>query len=396
MMVLAAKTKSYPFAILIVLLALLTSHQPLNAQTPSEASDQPILYRGDQHRDGFVSSGGVPMFREIAWQKNIGEAGISSPLYADNTIYIGTNRGEMLALDAKTGDELWAFKSVGGNAGSPAVKGNIVYSGLGLDEAGGMGLYALNRQTGELLWSFSTKSPIWLTSPLIVGDKIYFGDLDGTFYAVDIKTHQKVWSIDVKRSVYWNAAADEGIVYFTALGSMYAVDANTGKQLWQISTSRDWSPLAVDNGMVYAGDLNHKFYALDGKTGKEIWTFKDMPTDRANWSAPAVADGVVYAGNRTGYMYAFDSKTGEQLWKFKADAPPTSDPLLANGILYFGVGSHGNESAGEAKGSFYAVDISSGKALWTFTAKGEIFNGPAISESSIYFLTARGILYSLQ
>jgi outer membrane protein assembly factor BamB len=98
--------------------------------------------------------------------------------------------------------------------------------------------------------------------------------------------------------------------------------------------------------VIYAGALNHQFYALDAQTGKQLWTFEDTLTLRANWSAPAVAGGVVYAGNRTGYMYAFNAKSGKQVWKFKTDAPPTSDPLIANGALYFGVGSHGKHEPG--------------------------------------------------
>jgi outer membrane protein assembly factor BamB len=395
MMILILKLKRQLVTALVATFVFMALCQPLYAQTSTDASDQPILYRGDQYRTGLITATGVPKLTGAAWQKNIGEAGVSSPVYVDGTIYVGTNRGEMLAFNATTGDRKWAFTSVGGNASSPAIEGDVVYVGLGLDPSD-TGLYALNRQTGEQLWAYKTTSPIWLASPLIFNGKVYFGDLDGNFYAVDTQTHEKVWSINVNRAVYWNAAADNDTLYFTASSGLYAVDANTGEQRWQVSKGADWAPLAVDNGVVYAGNLNHQFYALDGKTGQELWTFKDTPIDRANWSAPAIADGVVYAGNRTGYMYALDGKTGNQVWKFKADAPPTSDPLIANGVLYFGVGSHGNESAAEDEGSFYALDTASGKALWQFKSKGEIFNGPAISESSIYFLTASGLLYSLQ
>src|ERR1051326_6526031 len=149
----------------------------------------------------------------------------------------------------------------------------------------------------------SKPAALWLTSPLLYDGRVYFGDQNGVFYAVDIGTHREVWRVETGRSIYWNAAADNGMVYFTGMGMMYAVDARTGKERWHLSNSVDWCPLAIESGVIYAGALNNRFAALDAQTGRELWSFQDVVTDRANCSDPAVASGVVYAGNRTGYMY---------------------------------------------------------------------------------------------
>jgi outer membrane protein assembly factor BamB len=373
-----------------------TSSTPTATISPPSPIPEPIsLYRGNAQRTGLVNVPGVPNLAGVAWQKQIGEAGFSSPVYVDGVIYLGTNRGDLLALDAESGDELWTYTEVGGNAGPAAVAGNVVYMGLGVT-AGNMGLYALDRHTGKELWNFQTSSPIWLTAPLLYDGKVYFGDQNGVFYAVDIGTHREVWRLDTGRSIYWNAAADDGLVYFTGMGMMYAVDARTGKERWHSRSSVDWSPLTIASGVIYAGALDNGFAAINAQTGDELWSFRDVMTDRANWSAPAVADGVVFAGNRTGYMYAFDARTGAQRWKFKADAPPTSDPLIADGVLYFGVGSHGNTHAEQDQRDVYALNAQTGAALWRFKAQGEVFNGPGLSEHKVYFLTAAGILYALQ
>jgi len=376
--------------------AAITSPTPTaTISTPTIIPEPISLYRGNAQRSGAVNVTGVPKLAGVAWRKQVGEAGFSSPVYVDGVIYLGTNRGDLLALDAESGDERWAFTAVGGNAGPVAVAGDVVYVGLGTT-AGGMGLYALDRHAGKPLWDFQTNSPIWLTAPLLYDGKVYFGDQNGVFYAVDIGTHREVWRMETGRSIYWNAAADNGMVYFTGMGMMYAVDARTGKERWHSRSSVDWSPLAIESGVIYAGALDNGISAIDAQTGKELWRFRDVMTDRANWSAPTVLDGVVYAGNRTGYMYAFDARTGAQRWKFKADAPPTSDPLIANGVLYFGVGSHGNTHAEQDQRDVYAVNAQTGAALWTFKAQGEVFNGPALSTQKVYFLTAAGILYALQ
>jgi outer membrane protein assembly factor BamB len=109
---------------------------------------------------------------------------------------------------------------------------------------------------------------------------------------------------------------------------------------------------------------------------------------RADWSPLTIESGVIYAG-------AFEAGTGRLIWKFKADASPTSDPLIANGVLYFGVGSHGNLTPEEDQRDINAVNTQTGASLWKFKAQGEVFNGPALSTQRVYFLTAAGILYAL-
>jgi eukaryotic-like serine/threonine-protein kinase len=379
--------------LIVAAVAFMLSMLPRSATAAATTSE--ILYRGNAQRTGAYDMRGVPSLSGTAWKASVGEAGFSSPVYADGMVYIGNNRGEVRAFDAKTGEEQWAFTSVGGNASPVAIAGGVVFAGLGTPESRGMGLFALDSQTGKQLWAFKTDGPIWLSAPLLYDGAAYFGDMNGVLYSVDLKTHQELWRVTTNRAVLWHAAAEGDVVYFTASEKMIALDAHTGEQKWQISIGTNWMPHAVQNGLVYAGDGNHRFYALDAQTGKELWTFKDTPTDRAEWSAPAIGNGVVYAGNRTGFMYAFDAPTGKELWKFKAAAPATSDPIIANGILYFGVGAHGNLKAEQTEAYFYAVNAKTGDEIWKFKAEGEIFNGPALADDMVYFLTAASHLYAL-
>src|ERR1700691_3556891 len=52
----------------------------------------------------------------------------SSPAVADGVVYVGSNDGNVYALDAKTGANLWSF-TTGGGASSPAVVDGVVYVG---------------------------------------------------------------------------------------------------------------------------------------------------------------------------------------------------------------------------------------------------------------------------
>src|SRR5262245_29132445 len=277
----------------LLIVAAVSFVLPMLARSATAAAaTSEILYRGDAQRTGAYDMPGVPSLSGTAWKASVGEAGFSSPVYADGIIYIGNNWGEIRAFDAKTGAERWAFTSVGGNASPVAIADGVVYAGLGTPESRGMGLVALDGQTGKQLWAFKTDGPIWLCAPLLYNGPAFFRGLNGVFYSVDSKTNQELWRVTTNRAVLWHAAAEGDAVFFTASEKMIALDALTGKQKWQISIGTNWMPHAVQNGLVYAGDGNHRFYAIDAQTGKEVWTFKDTTTNRAAWSAPAIANGV--------------------------------------------------------------------------------------------------------
>jgi outer membrane protein assembly factor BamB len=77
---------------------------------------------------------------------------------------VGDIQGNFYAQDALSGAELWRFQARGGIVTSPVVVGDTVYfgSGEGL-------LYALDRFTGETIWYLSLESPIEV-SPVFAGD----------------------------------------------------------------------------------------------------------------------------------------------------------------------------------------------------------------------------------
>jgi eukaryotic-like serine/threonine-protein kinase len=117
------------------------------------------------------------------WSFNAG-AGIASPLaVANGVVYLGTSgsAGEVDALSAESGTQLWSF-STGGpiESSSPTVAGGVVYVGSTDDN-----VYALNSATGAELWRFPTGSAVE-SSPAVVNGRVYIGSTDGTLYAFSL------------------------------------------------------------------------------------------------------------------------------------------------------------------------------------------------------------------
>jgi outer membrane protein assembly factor BamB len=89
-----------------------------------------------------------------AWMIHVTEgeaAGTMSgvPVVIDGIMYIGTSRGEVLAVNAATGAIIWRFKSTFGNRNN---RGVAVAEGKVFSGAAGSRLIALDQKTGALLW----------------------------------------------------------------------------------------------------------------------------------------------------------------------------------------------------------------------------------------------------
>jgi outer membrane protein assembly factor BamB len=260
------------------------------------------------------------------WNYTTGVLMNSSPNVVNGVVYIGSGNSNVYALNASTGAKLWNYTSPGPsqsviergfNSGafesSPAVANGIVY--IGSDDGN---LYALNASNGDKIWNYTTSfQQTYLTgnqvtsSPAVSQGIVYVGSVGGNIYAFNATTGDKIWSYYTGPSVnygggYWHGvqaspAVANGVVYVGSVdGNMYALDASTGKQIWAEKFFSILSSAAVSGDVVYVGIANN-VTALNATTGSRIWVF--LTQNQIN-SSPAVADGVVYISSENGNFYA--------------------------------------------------------------------------------------------
>jgi outer membrane protein assembly factor BamB len=94
-------------------------------------------------------------------------------------------------------------------------------------------------------------------------------------------------------------------------------------------------------------------------------------------------------------MYALQADTGEIQWQFETEDWATTDPVLAEGILYFGVGAHANLVESTTDRLFYALEAATGEPAWTFRGSGPVYSAAALGNGAIYFKTLDNVLYAL-
>ena len=158
-------------------------------------------------------------------------------------------------------------------------------------------------------------------------------------YALDAQTGQQKWTFSTMVAVdYATAIGDDGTVYVASKDNhLYALDGQTGQEKWRINMGGDsmlaGSP-ALANGMVYVGTENARhLYAVDVTTGQEVWRFN---TGGYVFSSPAYVDGILYVGSASRKLYAVDAQTGQEVWQFEAGGQVYSSPVVADGVVYFG------------------------------------------------------------
>jgi len=237
----------------------------------------------------------------------------SSPVVSDGVVYIGGADGNLYALNGTTGEQIWMVASLNTPVRtSPAVADGVVYF------TAGNRLIALDAATGEEKWAFAFSLPA-RSSPTVHDGLVYFGDNGSTIYAVDGVTGEEHWRYRI--GYYWvvsTAAVSEGVVYIGGDDSFVnALDAKTGEEKWRFETLGEtiWSSPAVVNGVLYVGDWNFGsaeneagrtlwgyLYAVDLLTGEKLWDFE---TGGNIVSSPVVDEnGVIYFGSLDGHLYA--------------------------------------------------------------------------------------------
>ena len=263
----------------------------------------------------------------------------TTPVVVGGVMYV-TRVNSVIALDARTGAEIWVFtrpasKGLVGDAAGGINRGVAVLGDRVFVVTDNAHLLALHRITGGLLWDVemadSSKHYGSTSAPLIVGDLVISGvsggdeGIRGQLNAFRASTGEHVWrfwSIPApgdSEAATWVGRALEHGCGSTWLTGTY--DAETGTLFWPVG-----NPCPDFNGDERRGDnlYTDSVLALDPLTGKLKWHYQFTPHDLHDWDAtetPMLVDltfkgerrKVLLQGNRNGFFYVLDRVNGHLL-----------------------------------------------------------------------------------
>jgi outer membrane protein assembly factor BamB len=235
-------------------------------------------------------------------------------------LYVGTQDGRVVAIDATTGVELWNAGTGDAVVSTPAVAAGRVYAGS-FDGK----VYALDAATGAQMWTYDTGAPV-TSAPALYDGLVIVGSRSYDLVALDAATGRLVWT-----RYYWyswvesSASIFGGVAYIGSsdAAKLFAFDARSGRRVWEVDAAGSaWAQPAVSASRVYIGSVGTLNYmvphramalAVDRETGRPVWHRFALPPAGAPGSltmwgfagSPALGAGLVFFGSLDGRVYAF-------------------------------------------------------------------------------------------
>lgn len=277
----------------------------------------------------------------------------------NGTIYASIGYGELIAMDAATGDVRWTQKLDASGAGQPTVHGDLIYLLAG-DDTG----WAIETDSGRIAWqiggSTSISNVLGAPAPVISDDLAVFAFGSGELQAVFRRGGLRRWDASVLGERAGRALSkiddvtgapvvNDGVLYAgNQAGRTVAVNASSGARIWTANDGAIGPIWPVDDSVFAITDRN-ELIRLDASDGSKVWGYelpnfvKDRPKKISEVFAhhgPILAGGRIIVASNDGQLRSFDPTDGRLISSVKIPSGATTAPVVAGGTLYV-VGRNG-------------------------------------------------------
>lgn len=352
-------------------------------------ADQWAHFRGSGLLTGVTASA-LPEKLSVAWTYEAGESIESSAAIVDGVVYVGSQAGELIALELATGKLKWKYTMKAGiGESSPAVADGVVYVG----DTGGI-FHAVDAATGKRVWTFKTEMEI-KASPVVIDGKVLIGSYDEHLYALNAKTGALLWKLQAAGPIHSTAGVLDGVAFVSGCDGVFrGVRIRDGKQVFEVNVGAytGASP-ALERGtgeagrrFAYFGTFENEVLGVDVAAQKAVWRYEHAQRKFPFYSSAALADGKVILGGRDKMVHALDARTGKAAWTFTTRARVDSSPVITGGRVYIGSGD----------GKLYVLDVKTGKKVSEFEAGAPLSASPAVAGGYLVIGSQDGVLYALK
>jgi outer membrane protein assembly factor BamB len=342
----------------VEIVKLLNENQVCRERLKQVVDELPEISKDPQDHFIFQGEGNIPQV----------------PVLGKDRLFFGCG-ASFYALNAETGAIVWQRQS-SGRTWSPAW-----LSGESLFVCSDGRLFALSPEDGREQWVFETRKS--LTSPFACWGKVFVGSEVGTLYAVDATNGSRLWTFNVAQSISIASGVWQNRIFAASKDhSLYAVDKDEGECLWRFTTGGQIRAVpGIFGDVIYLPSADHKVYALHASRGRVLWSFN---TKGEVHTSPWWKDGRVYVGSRDRYLYALNAQDGTEIWRRQMFGYPSS-PVTSRGMLYL-----------SSQGRVYAFSLADHRTRWCFPLGVSFAAAPVIGNSRIYVGTLPGKMICLK
>ncbi len=363
---------------LLLLLPLTFLLFPCALRAQDTPADNWSQFRGNPWLTG-VSQSNLPGELKLLWTYEAGESIESSAAIVGSTVFVGSQKGELISLNLENGALYWKYhidSPIGES--SPAYSGGVVYVG----DLGGW-FHAVNAADGKKLWAFKTGSEI-KSSPVVVGDRVLIGSYDQHLYCLSTRNGSVLWKVKTNGPVHSTPGISGGLAFIAGCDELFrAVRIGDGREMFNVSSDAytGASP-AIRGTSAYYGTFNNEVLMVSLKDHKIAWRYQHPQRRFPFYSSAAVTADRIVVGGRDKMVHGLNP-AGKGVWTFATNARVESSPAIAGGRVF--VGSN--------DGRFYVLNLSTGAKLWEFNAGAPLSASPAIARGRIVIGSQDGRLY---
>jgi outer membrane protein assembly factor BamB len=182
--------------------------------TPAIAGEYVLAAACDGNLHVVNLSDGTPV-RKVP----LGSVSGSAAAVGGTRVYLGCYGNQVIAIDWQAGRMLWQFEDK--DHGFPFLSSAAVTDGFVVIGGRDKHVRAFDPGTGRQRWEFATKGRVD-SSPVVVGERAFFGSADGNLYVVDLATGKELWRFTAGGAISASPAVGEGcLVIGTEDGVVY-------------------------------------------------------------------------------------------------------------------------------------------------------------------------------
>jgi outer membrane protein assembly factor BamB len=348
------------------------------AAEPLPATDW-LLYRGNPLQTGVAASK-LPEDLDVLWKFPAKDGFEGAACIVNGVVYVGCQDEHLYAVDLKTGEKKWEYKT-GPIKAAPSYREGLVYVG------DGDGIFhCVEAATGKKRWTYETGGEI-SSGANFAGDNILFGSGDEQLYCLS-KDGKELWKFKVPGGPVMASPAVVGDRTFVAGcdSTLHVLETAKGTEMGSVDIGgQAAATAAVVGDHLYLGTMSNEVLAITWKKPDIVWRYMPEKKQQPFFASAAVTDNLVVVGSRDRRVHGIDRKSGQPVWTFQTDNRVDSSPVVVGKRVF----------AGSLDGKLYVLDLAKGTELKKFDLGSAVAASPAVAEGCLVVGTEKGVLYCL-
>jgi outer membrane protein assembly factor BamB len=264
-------------------------------------------------------------------------------------VFATNGLGDVVALKVADGTEVWRKRPGGPLRGAPSLANGNAYVVTQDNQ-----LFVMSQENGDVSWtasaSLESQGVFGVAAPASAQGTVIAGFSSGELNAYRYENGRSLWSDVLSRSSMTTSVSslsdidaepviDQGRVYAVGQGGrMVAMDIATGNRMWEQNIAGISTPWVAGEWLFVVTD-DARLLCLSRTSGKVRWIaplkrYKNDKKDPWNWIGPVLAGGKLILGSTRGELVFVSPTDGSVSSTIELKAPISLQPVVANHMLY--------------------------------------------------------------